>query len=367
MLQYNKEVLRKRYRTPDDVLAFSGRTKVAKELSTSAEKVHNEILSHNFAYGLHRFYKKPKYVNPYFTYFPREQIQLDLIDIKHLASDNDNIKYLLAAIDIFTRKAWVYPLPDKKATSCVTQIRQLLKDVGPFLPKTLMFDRGSEFINKLVQNLLEQYKIKVILPNTEAKAAYVERFNLTLQTKLYMYMTQNNTPRYIDILAKTLSSYNKQKHSSLGNIFSPDEAEKDENIAGVRRIQMERRKKLIHIGSKMKSKFKIGDIVRIKTQQTKFSRGYKEKFSDEYFRIIKIENKLAIPTYRIRSLNVDDEIQGIFYANELQVVKGDIYMVEKILKTRKHRGKTEYLIQWTGFGPHHNGWVKKEDLFDELV
>lgn len=357
--------LRKRYITPGDILAFSGRTKVARELSISAEEAHKKIHSRTFAYGLHRFYKKPKYVNPYFSYFPRDQIQIDLIDFRKLSKYNDGVHYVLAAIDIFTRKAWVYTLKNKTAESCEIRMRELLRDVGPFLPKAIMFDRGTEFINKRVSALLAGYNIKVILPNTESKAAYVERFNLTLQSKLYMHMTQNNTHRYIDVLPSLLHSYNTQKHVSLGGIYSPNQAEMDENIARVRFMQMERRGKHIQIGAKMKPKFTIGDVVRIKTQSGKFARGYDEKFSNEYFRVIKIEKKFPILSYRLVSLNVGDNIQGIFYANELQLVQGNIYPIENILKTRKRNGKKEYLIKWTGFGPQHNSWVKQEDMADQ--
>lgn len=357
-----REQLLKRYKTAGDILAFSGRTKVGNELKTDGASVNRDLLSYNFAYGLHRFYRKPKYVNPYFIYFPREQIQVDLVDIKDLHKDNNGTKYLLTAIDIFTRKAWVYPMKDKRAITSVAIMRQLLEDVGPFLPKALFFDRGTEFINKLVQNLLKENNIKTILPNTEVKAAYVERFNLTLQRLLYMYMTQYNTFKYIDKLQHIVNTYNTRKHRSLGSIFSPNDAEKDENIDKVRYLQMEKRNKLIDIGNKMKPKFRVGDIVRIKSQPGKFQRGYKQQFSQEYFQVIKIDNRFPIPTYRLKSLNIGDQIQGIFYENELQVIKGNTFWIEKVLKTRIRSRKKEFLIKWVGFGPQHNSWVKAKDM-----
>ena len=179
-------------------------------------------------------------------------------------------------------------------------------------------------------------------------------------------MTQYNTHRYIDTLPALVNSYNKRKHRSLGSKFSPNDAEKDENIDRIRYILMENRNKLIKIGNKMKPKFKIGDVVRIKTQPGKFSRGYKEQFSEEYFQVIKVERRLPIITYRLKSLNIGDEIQGIFYANELQLISGDVYFVEKVLKTRKKKGRKEFLIKWHGFDERHNSWVKEKDMMDSL-
>jgi len=359
-----REELLKRYKTPGDTLTYSGRTKVGRELKKSNEDINRDLLSYNFAYGLHRFYRKPKYVNPYFVYFPREQIQVDLIDIKDFHKDNMGTKYLLAAIDIFTRKAWVYPMKDKRAVTSVAIMRKLLEDSGPFLPKAILFDRGKEFVNKLVHQLLKEKKVKIILPNTEAKAAFVERFNQTLQRKIYMHMTQYNTDKYIDNLPNIVASYNKQKHESLGGIFTPNEAEKDENIDKVRYIQMKKRNKIIDKGSKMKPKFKVGDIVRIKSQPGKFNRGYKQQFSREYFQIVYLDYRFPIPTYRLKSLNIGDAIHGIFYENELQIVKGGTFWIEKILKTRIRGRKKEFLVKWTGFGPQHNSWVKEKDMMN---
>lgn len=362
----NKRALLERYRTPGDIIAFGGRTKVAKALSSTSKRVNDDILSHNFAYGLHRFYRKPKYVNPYFVYMPREQVQIDLIDMTELSNENDGIKYLLVAKDIFTKKTWVYPQLNKKATTTLVSIKQLLADMEPFLPKKIMFDRGKEFINKLVLSLLKDKGIVVILPNTETKAAYVERVNLTIKKLLHAFMTQDNSDRYIDALPALLDTYNNRRHRSLG-IFSPNEAEKDINLEKVRYIQMSNRSKLITAGKKYKPTFKVGDVVRIRSQPTKFARGYKEQFSEEYFEVIKIERRFPFPTYRLKSLNIGDNIEGIFYANELQLISGSVYQVESVLKTRKVRGKKEHLIKWFGFSDRHNSWVKAEDLFDYFL
>ena len=43
------------------------------------------------------------------------------------------------------------------------------------------------------------------------------------------------------------------------------------------------------------------------------------------------------------------------------------YEVEKILDSRIRRtgrsSSTEFLIAWKGYGPEHNQWIKKKDLF----
>ena len=44
---------------------------------------------------------------------------VDLADMQSLSKYNKGIKYLLCAIDLFSKYAWVVPLKDKRGTSIV--------------------------------------------------------------------------------------------------------------------------------------------------------------------------------------------------------------------------------------------------------
>ena len=54
-----------------------------------------------------------------------------------------------------------------------------------------------------------------------------------------------------------------------------------------------------------------------------------------------------------------EEIKGKFYEYELQkITKTDgVYIVEKIVKTRKRAGKIEYLVKWRSYPDKFNSWV----------
>jgi hypothetical protein len=49
---------------------------------------------------------------------------------------------------------------------------------------------------------------------------------------------------------------------------------------------------------------------------------------------------------------------------EAVLVDGDEewYGVEAILDDRWRRGRTEYLVRWTGYAPAHDQWVTEADL-----
>jgi len=46
-----------------------------------------------------------------------EQLDIDLMDMQSLHKKNNNVKFLLTAVDVFSRFAWVRPLKDKTGKS----------------------------------------------------------------------------------------------------------------------------------------------------------------------------------------------------------------------------------------------------------
>ena len=49
---------------------------------------------------------------------------VDLADMQSLSKYNKGIKYLLCAIDLFSKYAWVVPVKDKKETSIVNAFKK---------------------------------------------------------------------------------------------------------------------------------------------------------------------------------------------------------------------------------------------------
>ena len=49
---------------------------------------------------------------------------VDLADMQSLSKYNKGIKYLLCAIDLFSKYAWVIPIKDKKETSIVNAFKK---------------------------------------------------------------------------------------------------------------------------------------------------------------------------------------------------------------------------------------------------
>lgn len=71
------------------------------------------------------------------------QWEADLADVQNLAEYNENVKFLLVIVDVFSRFLWVRPLKDRKAKSVIEAFKDLLQ--GPRRPKAIRTDKGAEF------------------------------------------------------------------------------------------------------------------------------------------------------------------------------------------------------------------------------
>ena len=53
---------------------------------------------------------------------------VDLADMQSLSKFNKGIKYLLCAIDLFSKYAWVIPIKDKKGASIVNAFKKIISE-----------------------------------------------------------------------------------------------------------------------------------------------------------------------------------------------------------------------------------------------
>ena len=135
------------------------------------------------------------------------------MDISSLAHFNKGYKFLITCIDVFSKFAWVVPLKNKSGESLVSSFQSIL-DLGRS-PEELQTDKGTEFLSRNFQSLLEEKNIHFLTTNSESNASVVERFNHTLKTRMWKYFTTKNTRVYIDILQDTVQGYNNSYHRSI--------------------------------------------------------------------------------------------------------------------------------------------------------
>ena len=312
-------------------------------------------LSSQDCYTLHKPVRKNIKRNQVFVDGIDSEWQADLVDMSSLSKYNDDVKFLLTCLDVFSKFAWVVPLKSKSASALVEAFSKILRSGRK--PEILFTDKGKEFTNRLVQKLLKENEVRFVTSQNETKASVVERYNRTLKSRMYKYFTWKSKLRYIDVLPQLVSSYNNTFHRSIQmkptDVNDRNEKQVWETLYG--------KKKRIRV-KPVKFAFKVGELVRISKTRMTFEKSYLPGWSEEIF---KIESRQASrpPTYRVKDFN-DEEIRGRFYEYELQrVTKTDtVYKIENVLRKRKRKGKTELLVKWQGWSDDFNSWIPETDL-----
>ena len=105
----------------------------------------------------------------------------DLIDKSSLSKYNNNYKFKLTVIDIFTKYAWAIPLKNKSGLSITNRFKTILSEGRK--PEKLWVDRGSEFYNKTFKSLLKKYEIgkaasgiELYSNYSDLKAVFIEHY-----------------------------------------------------------------------------------------------------------------------------------------------------------------------------------------------
>ena len=108
---------------------------------------------------------------------------------------NKGIKYLLCAIDLFSKYEWGFPVKDKKATSIVNAFKKIIPEgseaesKGRRKPSKIWVDQGSDFYNDTFKNVLEINNIEVYSTYNEGKSVVAETFIRTLKSTIFKHMT----------------------------------------------------------------------------------------------------------------------------------------------------------------------------------
>ena len=131
-----------------------------------------------------------------------------------LGKQNNSIKYLLCAIDLFSKYAFVVPLKDKKGISNINAFNKIIKQSNK-IPNKIWVDQGGEFYNHVFKKWLSDNDIIMYSTFNEGKSVVAERFIRTLKNKLCKHMTATGKNVYFDVLDDVVNEYNNAKHNTM--------------------------------------------------------------------------------------------------------------------------------------------------------
>ena len=219
--QEKRDYVREKWTNPAHPASFAGPKKVYQIVRKEGKyKIGLGTIKQFFLSNIETYtVQKPARHN-----FPRSRVIVsglnaqwdgDLASMENVAQFNDNVKFLLILIYIFSRFLIVKTLKNKKSSTVTNAIKSLLKEHKNRKPRVIRFNQVGEFKSE-VKRFLTKQNIKVFYSqNSKIKSNYAERVIRTLKEKIYGYFMEKQTYRYIDVLQNSFDSYNHTPHQSL--------------------------------------------------------------------------------------------------------------------------------------------------------
>jgi hypothetical protein len=302
-------LLSKIYFTPAKAGSFGSLEGLAR-----ASKINRNVVKHFLArsktYSLHKPVRLRFKRNKMTALALHETHQIDLIDLSKYRKSNDNKRFVLCVIDILSRYLWAQPIHSKRPKDVIDGFKTIIKRGKYTYPATYASDAGTEFKNKYFYNFIAKFNARHYILYGDNKAAIVERVQRTILTRLMKYLHHNKTYRYIEALQDLVTAYNNSYHRTIR--MTPSQANNKRNESKLIEMQNDSE-------SKLKAKLKVGDLVRLAIKKELFTKGYKQTYTDEIFKIVKVNTWQYKPMYHVADMN-DEIIKGRFYEDQLQKV-----------------------------------------------
>ena len=353
-----EQYLENLYFSPEHPASYAGLNKLYRFVKKDGK--HNisrrqllQWLRKQDVYSLHRQSRRKIQRLGVVAPAPDYQWDCDLAVMSNLAKHNQQTRYFLLAVDVFSRYAWTRPLKTKGGVHMVDAFQSIFAEGRH--PSRIRSDKGTEFLNAKLQEYLREKGVKSFVTQSDVKASLAERCIKTLKSKLSKYMTHKNTFTWLPALEKVTDSYNASVHRSLGM------APKDVTTANAPDVW-----KRQHQRSNPPSTYtlEVGDAVRLSHVKHVFKREYSEHWTREVYFITDRMMKQNIACYKVKDVQ-NEPVSGIFYGQELQKTdyqEDAVYKIENIVARRTRRGRREVLVKWLGWDKKHNTWISQEEV-----
>ena len=148
------------------------------------------------------------------------------------------------------------------------------------------------------------------------KSGPAERVVRTFKTRLYRYLMENVTWRYIDVLQDMAIGYNNTQHKTIGMAPALVRPRHTEELLKRINPQLINQSYKVQVTTK-KTTFTVGDKVRPMVRNRLFQKSYWGTYWESLFEVIKVFGDRKPTRYQIKSLDDGQVIQELFYAQEL--------------------------------------------------
>ena len=223
-------------------------------------------------------------------------LQMDIFVMEKYSKSNKGYGYIFAIMDVFTRKAWAYPMKHKAledTTEALTKffnesdVRKYKKGIS-----VIMSDSDSAFLGGKDQGEARDFQKVLdkndaihdtIKLNDHLALGIIDRFARTLKIVFTRMFLENGNTGWVSELETVVSNYNNTPTDVLDD-HTPNQVLTNEAARiEVLHMNMDNNLKNIQIHTKG-SDLSVGDHVRI-SEKNIFKKGTEPRWSDEVYTV----------------------------------------------------------------------------------
>lgn len=205
--------------------------------------------------------------------------------------------FMMIMVDLFSTKLYATFLKKLDKNTGLVAVKRLFEQVD-YEIKGCCTDKGGEFA------LLHDYMTKLgknyyVAPQRSLnKISQGERAVRLVRQLAGRMLTSGHTTSAMQALKSSIASHNATPTANLGDL-SPNEVTEDKQGF----VLNERLKRRLELESKVvdMSRFKVGQLVRLKEPKSRFSKSNSPTYSAELYKIDSVLEHSPTPGYRLRS------------------------------------------------------------------
>ena len=262
-----------------------------------------------------------------------EEWQMDTFFLQRYWKENHGYKYILAVVDIFSRKAYCIAMKTKDSNDVIDALTTIVKMAGD-KPHVISTDNDTAYTGLDFQAFCKTHDIlhQTNVKNDHYALGIIDRFARTTKMMFSTMYLRNKNKNWVDNLDKNINIYNNMPHGGILD-YKPNDVIKSDDIKSIiAHYNAIKNKKNNTI-----SDIKIGDKVRIYIKG-KFDKGTDPLFSDEVYIVTDVNGK------KIKLNNGEVKKRSSL----LIVPSNTVSSGKNIIKDAKEKRKTEVALQAEG-------------------
>lgn len=298
---------------------------------------------------------------------PLQQIGIDLIDMQN--NEYKGYRYILTAIDLYSKKAWAIPLKNKEDTTVAEAFVDIAESIAEAIT-TVRSDNGSEFISNEFKKVLNDLGIKQVLglPGKPESNGNIERFNGILKRSIGKVLTVENSKDWVSIIPQLIKNYNDSYQRTIKT--TPTEA----STVPSDKIKENIKKAVLSKRDKQEPKFELEDRVRLKLDDIGKGRPNFTKTIFMIYKRHKPKNNIASPYYFVSSLDGKKKYTEKLYDNDLVLANtvenetkaDEKFEISKLIKPMIKKGVNGYLVRWKYYTEADDTFESRDKLLEDV-